>query len=222
MKIFLDSVNIEEIKKAHQIGILDGVTTNPTLVAKEGGDFLATLKNIAKIFKDNKEAPISAEVISTDYNSMLKEAHDLAKIDKRIVIKVPLIPEGIRVIKTLASEGVKTNATLCFSATQALLAAKAGATYVSPFLGRLDDIGEDSLLFIQEIKEIFNNYNFSTKILAASIRSVEQVVEVAIIGVDAITLPFKIFEQLFKHPLTDKGLAKFLTDWQKYKAVTRK
>lgn len=217
MKIFLDTGSVEEIKKAHQTGILDGVTTNPTLIAKEGRDFNLVLKEIIEIFKDNKEASISAEVTSTEADSMIKEAEELARIDKRITIKVPIIPEGIKVIKTLSSEGIKTNATLCFSPTQALLVAKAGATYVSPFLGRLDDIGEDSLKLIREIRTIYDNYELKTLILAASIRNLQHVIDCALIGADVITMPYKVFEEMFKHPLTDKGLAKFLEDWKEFR-----
>ncbi len=217
MKIFLDTGNIEEIKKAYQTGMIDGVTTNPTLIAKEGRDFLTVLKEIIDIFKDNREASISAEVTSTDCNSMVEEAQKLAKLDKRITIKVPIIPEGIKAIKELSAQGIKINATLCFSPTQALLVAKAGATFVSPFLGRLDDIGEDSLKLVREIRTVYDNYKFKTLILAASIRNLQHVIDCSLIGADVITIPYKIFEEMFKHPLTDKGLAKFLEDWENYK-----
>jgi len=221
MKLFLDTGNVEEIRKAHELGILDGVTTNPSLIAKGGRDFIEVLKEIIEIFKDHPEASISAEVTSLTAEAMVAEAKPLAKLDRRITIKVPIIPEGIKAIKVLSSAGIKTNATLCFSAAQALLVAKAGATYVSPFLGRLDDIGEDSLKLLKEIRTVFNNYQFKTMILAASIRNLQHVVDCALIGADVATLPFKVFEEMFKHPLTDKGLAKFLEDWEGFSAKGR-
>lgn len=222
MKIFLDTSNIEEIKNAYNTGMIDGVTTNPSLIAKEGKDFKEVISQIVEIFKDAKDASISAEVISTNSEEMIKEAEELVKIHKFITIKVPIIPEGIIAIKELSKKGIKTNATLCFSANQALLAAKAGATYVSPFLGRLDDIGVSSLDLIKEIRTIYNNFNFNTKILSASIRSVEQVSQVAFLGSDVITLPPKIFKEMFKHELTDKGLEAFLKDWQELQSKLSK
>ncbi|MBT3689949.1 fructose-6-phosphate aldolase [bacterium] len=214
MKIFLDTSNIDEIKSAYNTGMIDGVTTNPSLIAKEGKDFKEVINEIVEIFKDTKDTSISAEVISTNAQEMIKEAKELVKIHKFIVIKVPIIPEGIIAIKELSNQGIKTNATLCFSANQALLAAKAGATYVSPFLGRLDDIGVSSLDLIKEIRTIYDNFDFKTEILSASIRSVDQVSQVASLGSDIITLPPKIFKEMFKHDLTDKGLAAFLKDWE--------
>ena len=216
MKLFLDTGNVEEIKKAHELGILDGVTTNPSLIAKGGRDFVEVLKEIIEIFKDNPEASISAEVTSLTAEEMVAEAKPLAKLDKRITIKVPIIPEGVKAIGEMSKLGYRTNATLCFSASQALLVAKAGATYVSPFLGRLDDIGEDSLKLIKEIRTVYDNYKFKTLILAASIRNLQHIIDCALIGADVATMPFKVFEEMFKHPLTDKGLAKFLEDWKEF------
>ena len=218
MKLFLDTGSVEEIKQAYATGAIDGVTTNPTLIAKEGRDFVTILKEIIEIFEHRKDVSVSAEVTSTDAAGMLAEAKPLAKLHPSITIKVPLIPEGIKAIKQMSVLGYKTNATLCFSATQALLAAKAGATYISPFLGRLDDIGEDSLKLIREIRQVYDNYEFSTKILAASIRNLQHVIGCSLIGADVATLPYKVFEEMFKHPLTDKGLEKFLTDWEVYKS----
>ena len=211
MKFFIDTANIKEIKEAASYGLLDGVTTNPSLVAKEGKDFREILQEIIKIV----DGPISAEVISTDYEGILKEARELAKIHKNIVVKVPLIKEGIKAVKTLSEEGIKTNVTLCFSPSQALLAAKAGATYISPFVGRLDDISHDGMGLIQQIVDIYKNYNYKTEVLVASIRHPLHLVEAAIMGADVATMPFDVIEKLFKHPLTDIGLEKFLNDWKK-------
>jgi transaldolase len=211
MKFFIDTANIDEIREAEQLGILDGVTTNPSLVAKEGRDFIELLKEITAIV----DGPISAEVVSTDYEGILREAHDLAKIHKNIVIKVPLIKEGLKAVKTLSSEGIKTNVTLCFSPSQALLAAKAGATYISPFVGRLDDISNSGMDIVAQIVEIYQNYGFSTEVLVASIRHPMHLVEAALMGADVATMPFNVIDKLFKHPLTDVGLEKFLNDWKK-------
>lgn len=211
MKFFIDTANIEEIKEANSMGLLDGVTTNPSLVAKEGGNFLELLNEVVKIV----DGPISAEVVSTDYDGMMKEAHELAKIHKNIVIKIPLIMEGIKAVKALSAEGIKTNVTLCFSASQAILAAKAGATYISPFVGRLDDISHSGMQLIEQIVTIYDNYDFDTQVLVASIRHPLHLVEAAEIGAHVATIPFDVITKLFKHPLTDSGLAKFLSDWEK-------
>ncbi len=211
MKFFIDTANINEIKEAASYGLLDGVTTNPSLVAKEGKNFRALLDEIIKIV----DGPISAEVVSTDYDGIMKEAHELAKIHRNIVVKVPLIKEGIKAVKSLSGEGINTNVTLCFSPSQALLAAKAGATYISPFVGRLDDISHDGMELIQQIIQIYNNYNFKTQVLVASIRHPLHVVDAALMGAHVATMPFDVINKLFKHPLTDLGLEKFLSDWKK-------
>ncbi|MBI5730945.1 MAG: fructose-6-phosphate aldolase [Ignavibacteriales bacterium] len=211
MKFFIDTANINEIKEAASYGLLDGVTTNPSLVAKEGKNFRELLDEIIKIV----DGPISAEVVSTDYNGIMKEAHELAKIHKNIVVKVPLIKEGIKAVKSLTEEGIKTNVTLCFSPSQALLAAKAGATYISPFVGRLDDISHDGMELVQQIVQIYNNYNFKTQVLVASIRHPLHVVDAALMGAHVATMPFDVINKLFRHPLTDLGLEKFLSDWKK-------
>jgi len=211
MKFFIDSANINHIKEAASLGLLDGVTTNPSLVAKEGKNFIELLNEIIKIV----DGPISAEVVSTDYAGIIKEAEDLVKIHKNIVVKVPLIREGIKAVKTLSEKGIKTNVTLCFSAPQAILAAKAGATYVSPFVGRLDDIGHDGMELISQIVTIYRNYDFKTQVLVASIRHPLHIVEAGLMGADVCTIPYEVIEKLFKHPLTDIGLDKFLNDWKK-------
>lgn len=214
MKFFIDTANIDEIRDAASLGILDGVTTNPSLVAKEGRDFHTVLKEIVSIVN----GPISAEVTATDVEGMLDQAATLTEIHPNIVIKLPLITEGLRACKRLTDKGVKTNVTLCFSASQALLAAKAGATYISPFIGRLDDISEDGMELIQTIRVIYDNYGFETQILAASIRHPMHIVQAALAGSDVATIPHKVIAQLVKHPLTDIGQAKFLADWEKMKA----
>jgi len=211
MKFFIDTANISQIKEAAAMGLLDGVTTNPSLVAKEGKNFLELLNEIVKIV----DGPISAEVVSTDYDGIIKEAEELSKIHKNIVIKVPLIKEGIKAVKTLSSKGIKTNVTLCFSPTQALLAAKAGATYISPFVGRLDDISTNGMELIRQIVTIYKNYNFKTEVLVASVRHPLHVVEAAMLGAHVCTMPFDVIEKLFNHPLTENGLEKFLNDWKK-------
>lgn len=211
MKFFIDTANVNEIKEAEALGILDGVTTNPSLVSKEGKDFLTILKEITEIV----DGPISAEVVSVDYNGIIKEAHDLAKIHTNIVVKVPLIKEGLKAVKTLSDEGIKTNVTLCFSPSQALLAAKAGATYISPFVGRLDDISHNGMDLIEQIVTIYRNYDFETQVLVASIRHPLHLVEAAMMGADVATMPFDVINKLFNHPLTDIGLEKFLSDWKK-------
>ncbi|MCX6174508.1 MAG: fructose-6-phosphate aldolase [Ignavibacteriales bacterium] len=211
MKFFIDTANINEIKEAASYGLLDGVTTNPSLVAKEGKNFRELLAEIIKIV----DGPISAEVVSTDYDGIMKEAHELAKIHKNIVVKVPLIKEGIKAVKSLSGEGINTNVTLCFSPSQALLAAKAGATYISPFVGRLDDISQDGMGLIKQIVQIYNNYNYKTQVLVASIRHPLHLVDAAMMGAHVATMPFDVINKLFKHPLTDLGLEKFLSDWKK-------
>jgi transaldolase len=214
MKFFIDTADIDEIRDAASLGILDGVTTNPSLIAKEGRDFHTVLKEIVSIVN----GPISAEVTAMDLEGMLDQANTLAEIHPNIVIKLPLITDGLRACKRLTDGGIKTNVTLCFSASQALLAAKAGATYISPFIGRLDDISEDGMDLIQSIRVIYDNYGFETQILAASIRHPMHVVQAALAGADVATIPHKVIGQLVKHPLTDIGLAKFLADWEKMKS----
>lgn len=213
MKFFIDTANIDEIKEAAALGILDGVTTNPSLVSKEGKDFRKLLDEILKIV----DGPVSAEVISTDYEGILKEGRDLASIHKNIVVKVPLIKEGLKAVKTLTGEGIKVNVTLCFSPTQAILAAKAGATYISPFVGRLDDISTSGMDLISQIVQIYMNYDYQTEVLVASVRHPMHVVEAALMGAGVCTIPFKVIDSMFNHPLTDSGLEKFLGDWKKLK-----
>ncbi|MFA6256947.1 MAG: fructose-6-phosphate aldolase [Candidatus Paceibacterota bacterium] len=215
MKFFIDTANIAEIKEANDLGILDGVTTNPSLMAREG---IAGTENIKKHYLEISkivEGDVSAEVIATDFEGMIREGRELAKLNKNIVVKIPMIKEGIKAIKYLSDRGIKTNCTLVFSAGQALLAAKAGATYVSPFIGRLDDIGESGVLLIEQIVKIFKNYNYKTQVLAASIRSTSHIEQCAALGADVITSPLKSILDLVKHPLTDAGLEKFLADYKK-------
>ncbi|MDP3103465.1 MAG: fructose-6-phosphate aldolase [Candidatus Methanoperedens sp.] len=211
MKIFIDTANIEEIRTANEWGVIDGVTTNPTLVAKEGKDFKSIVNQILSIV----DGPISVEVISTDSKGMVKEALDMAKWSKNIVIKIPMIPEGLKAVKILNEKGIKTNVTLVFSVNQAILAAKAGATYVSPFIGRLDDIGHDGMQIIKDLVEIYKKYGFKTEIIVASVRHPLHVIESAKIGAHVATIPYGVIEKMFKHPLTDIGLEKFLKDWKK-------
>lgn len=217
MKLFVDTGNVKEIEALAAIGILDGVTTNPSLMAKEGGDARQTLRQICQIVK----GPVSAEVVATDYNGMVREGRDLASIDEHIVVKVPFTKDGVRACKTLAGEGSRVNVTLVFSATQAWLAAKAGATYVSPFVGRLDDIGATGMDLVREIVDIFDNYEYGTEILVASVRNPIHIIEAARMGADVVTCPAAVIEQAFKHPLTDIGLARFLADWEKAQAVSK-
>jgi transaldolase len=209
MKLFLDTASVKEIKEAASLGLLDGVTTNPSLVAKEGRVFREVLLEICNIV----DGPISAEVVSIEADAMVKEGRELAKIHKNIVVKVPLIAEGLKATKRLAAEGIKVNVTLCFSPTQALLAAKAGAWCVSPFIGRLDDISSNGMDLIRQILTIYKNYDFKTYVLVASVRHPQHVVEAALAGGHICTMPFAIFQQMVKHPLTDIGLKKFLADW---------
>ena len=210
MKFFLDTANVKEIYEAANLGILDGITTNPSLVVKEGRSFKEMLQEICKIV----DGPISAEVVSVEADAMVKEGRELAKIHKNIVVKCPLIPEGIKATKKLSSEGIRVNVTLCFSPTQAIIAAKAGAWCVSPFIGRLDDVSSDGMALIRQIVTIYKNYDYKTLVLVASVRHPQHVVEAALVGGHICTMPFSIFQQLFKHPLTDLGLKKFLDDWK--------
>ena len=216
MKIFLDTANLDEIRNGVALGVVDGVTTNPTLVAKENKPFREHIIEICNIVKNGA---ISAEVVSTDYNGILREAHELASWHPNIVVKIPMIPDGVRALGVLAKEGIRVNVTLVFSATQALLVAKNGGYFVSPFLGRLDDISENGLVLLRDILEIYRAYNYQTQVLAASIRSPMQVLEAAKMGSHIVTMPYKVFQQLFHHPLTDLGLQAFLKDWEKARAV---
>ncbi len=211
MKFFIDTANIEEIKEADSMGMADGVTTNPTLIAREKGNFEDIIKEICKIV----DGPISAEVISLDTEGMLKEARHLASIHKNIVVKIPMTIDGIKATRQLSEEGIKTNVTLIFSPLQALMAAKAGATYVSPFIGRLDDISNEGILLVEQIVEIFNNYAFDTEVIVASIRNPLHVLDAALMGADIATIPFKVLSKFASHPLTDKGIKAFLDDWNK-------
>ena len=211
LKFFIDTANIEEIKKAKDLGILDGVTTNPTLIAREKRKFKDLIKEIAQI----TDTPISVEVIATDADGMIKEARELAKIAPNFVIKIPMTEDGLKAVKVLSREGIKTNMTLIFSTNQALLAAKAGATYVSPFIGRLDDIGHEGMQLIRDIMQIFNNYGFDTQVIVASIRHPLHVLEAAKIGAHVATIPPDVILRMVKHPLTDIGLQRFLDDWKK-------
>jgi len=211
MKFFIDTAKIEEIKEAAALGILDGVTTNPSLVSKTGKDFRQLLDEILAVV----DGPVSAEVIATDYEGIIKEARSLSGIHKNIVVKVPLIKEGLKAVRTLSAEGVKINVTLCFSPSQALLAAKAGASYISPFVGRLDDVSTNGMDLISQIVQIYRNYDYPTEVLVASIRHPLHLVEAALIGADVCTMPFEVINKLFNHPLTDVGLDKFLNDWKK-------
>ena len=210
MRFFIDTANIEEIKEANELGVICGVTTNPSLIAKEGRDFIEVVKEISTIV----DGPISAEVISLDHKGMVEEADKLSKIHKNIVIKLPMTLEGLKATKILSQKGIKTNVTLIFSATQALLAARAGATYVSPFVGRLDDIGQDGLSLIGEIVDIFNVNAIETEIIVASVRNPIHVAQAARMGADIATVPYKVITQMTKHPLTDKGIENFLKDWE--------
>lgn len=215
MKLFVDTGSIKDIESIAQLGILDGVTTNPSLLAKESGDYRENLKKICEIVK----GPVSGEVTATDFAGMIREGHDIAKLHQYMVVKVPLTRDGIRACKALSGEGIRVNVTLCFSAAQALLAAKAGATYISPFVGRLDDIATNGMELIREIVDIYANYEFATQILVASCRHPIHVVEAAKLGADIATCPPAVIEQMFNHPLTSIGLDKFLKDWEKVQAV---
>jgi transaldolase len=216
MKLFVDTGNLKEIEALAAIGILDGVTTNPSLMAKESGDYRQIMKQICQVV----QGPVSAEVVATDTAGMVREGRDLASIDEHIVVKVPFTKDGVKACKTLAGEGIRVNVTLIFSATQAWLAAKVGATYVSPFVGRLDDVGTTGMNLIREIVDIFDNFEYSTEVLVASVRNPIHVVEAARMGADVVTAPPAVIEQCFKHPLTDIGLERFLKDWEKAQAAT--
>lgn len=213
MKFFIDTANVEEIRKAWEIGVIDGVTTNPSLMAREKKEPISLLKEICAIV----DGPVSAEAISLKAEEMIKEGEELAGIHKNIVVKIPMTEDGLRAVKRLSSKGIRTNVTLIFSASQALLAAKAGATYVSPFVGRLDDISQIGMDIVRDIQTIFENYVFDTEVIVASIRNPLHVVEAATIGADIATIPYSVISQLIKHPLTDIGIEKFLKDWEKVK-----
>lgn len=215
MKIFLDSANLESIKMYNDMGVLDGVTTNPSLLSKEKGDPRKVMNDIVRMVK----GPVNLEVIGTDYEVMIEEAHRLKKYGENVVVKIPMIPAGLRAVKRLAQEGISTNVTLIFSSNQAILAAKSGASYVSPFIGRLDDNGQDGMSVVREITQIFANYKFETEILVASIRHPIHVIEAGKCGADIVTLPPEILQKMFTHPLTDKGLNGFLSDWNKVKEL---
>ena len=211
MKIFIDTANLEEIKKAWELGLIDGVTTNPSLLSKEGRDPISLLEEICKIV----DGPVSAEAVSLNFDDMVAEAIELSKIASNIVIKIPMTEDGLLAVRKLAQDGIRTNVTLIFSPTQALLAAKAGATYVSPFVGRLDDISHSGMNLVEDIQIIFENYSFRTEIIVASIRNPLHVLEAAKIGADIATIPYSVIKQIIKHPLTDIGIEKFLKDWEK-------
>ena len=211
MKIFLDTANVKSIEKYNELGVVDGITTNPTLLSKEKGNPIETMKKIVEII----EGPVSLEVVAIDYDKMLEESLKLAKYGKNVVVKIPMTMDGLKVVHTLTKRGIKTNVTLIFSANQALLAAKAGATYVSPFIGRLDDIGAEGLNLVSEIVQIFASYDISTQLLVASVRHPLHVIEAAKMGADVVTLPPDILDKMMRHPLTDKGLDSFLSDWKK-------
>ncbi len=210
MKLFLDTADINEITELNKTGMVDGITTNPSLIAKSGRNIIQTVEEICGIVS----GPVSAEVTATDYDGMMREGARLAKIASNVAVKLPLTEDGLRACASLSEDNIMVNVTLCFSAAQALLAAKAGASFISPFVGRLDDIGADGMNLISEIAEIYSNYDYSTEILVASVRGVQHVVDAALIGADVATIPPKIMSQMYKHPLTDKGLADFLSDWE--------
>ncbi|HPD36825.1 MAG TPA: fructose-6-phosphate aldolase [Mesotoga infera] len=212
MKIFLDTANIEQIRNGMKLGLVDGVTTNPTLISKENAKFEERIVEICEAVK----GPVSAEVIATDFDNMLSQARELASLNEHVVVKIPMTPDGIRAVKALSEEGIKTNVTLIFSSLQGLLAAKAGATYVSPFVGRLDDVGNDGMQLVAELNEIFGNYGFATEIIVASVRHPIHVLQAAMIGADIATIPYEVLLRLFNHPLTDNGLKRFQSDWQEY------
>jgi transaldolase len=211
MKLFLDTANVAQIKEVAALGILDGITTNPTLLSKEKGDYKKILKEICTVV----QGPVSAEVVADESGEMVRQARELAKIDDWIVVKIPLVAEGLRAVQMLSAEEIKTNVTLCFSANQALLVAKAGATYVSPFIGRLDDVGHNGMDVVSDIIDIFENYAFPTQVLVASVRHCQHVLEAALLGADVVTIPYAVMMQMIKHPLTDVGIKKFGDDWKK-------
>ncbi len=217
MKIFLDTANIEQIRNGMKLGLVDGVTTNPTLISKENAKFEERIVEICEAVK----GPVSAEVIATDFDNMLSQARELASLNEHVVVKIPMTPDGIRAVKALSEEGIKTNVTLIFSSLQGLLAAKAGVTYVSPFVGRLDDVGNDGMQLVAELSEIFGNYGFATEIIVASVRHPIHVLQAAMIGADIVTIPYEVLLRLFNHPLTDNGLRRFQSDWQEYERKQR-
>ena len=211
MLFFLDTADIDEIKQGLDWGMVDGLTTNPSLIAKQGKPYLPTVKEVAELVP----GPVSGEVLATDYEGIVEQGRILAALADNVVVKIPLIPEGLRAVRTLSGEGIDVNVTLCFSPAQALLAAKAGAAYISPFVGRLDDIGESGMGLIEQIIEIYSHYDLHTEVLVASVRHPGHVVEAAQMGADVVTLPYKVLERLYRHPLTDNGLTAFLSDWEK-------
>ncbi len=211
MLFFLDTADIQEIETGLEWGMVDGVTTNPSLIAMQGKPYLPTVQEVARLVP----GPVSGEVLATDYEGMLDQGRRLAALADNVVVKVPLGPPGLRAVQTLAEEGIKSNVTLCFSSAQALLAGKAGAAYISPFIGRLDDVGQDGMQLIEEVVEIYDHYDFETQVLVASVRHPMHVVQSAQLGADVVTLPFKVLEKLYKHPLSDVGLERFLSDWEK-------
>ena len=211
MKFFIDTANIEEIKEANNMGMVDGVTTNPSLIAKEGRDFKEIITDICGIV----DGPISAEVISLEETGMVSEARELVKIHENIVVKIPMTTDGLKAVRTLSSEGIKTNVTLVFSSLQALMAAKAGASYVSPFVGRLDDLSQDGLVLVDQIVTIYDNYDYETEVIVASVRNPLHVLDSALMGADIATIPFNVLAKLAAHPMTDKGIAAFMADWEK-------
>lgn len=211
MEFFLDTADIKEIETGLEWGMVNGITTNPTLIAKQGKPYLATVQEIARLVP----GPVSGEVLATEFDEIMEQGRRLAGLAENVVVKVPLTPAGLRAVARLLDEGIRTNVTLCFSAAQALIAAKAGAAYISPFVGRLDDVGEDGMELIEKVVSIYQNYEFDTKVLVASIRHPVHIVQSALLGADVATLPFKVLEQLYKHPLTDVGLDRFLADWKK-------
>ena len=211
MKFFLDTADIEEIRKGLEWGMVDGITTNPTLIAKQGKPYLGTVQEIARLVP----GPVSGEVLATEFDEIMEQGKRLSALAENVVVKVPLLPSGLRAVRALAELGIRTNVTLCFSAAQALLAAKAGAAYISPFIGRLDDVGQEGMDLIGQVVSIYENYDFETEVLVASVRHPVHVVQAALLGADVVTLPFKVLEQLYHHPLTDLGLDKFLSDWKK-------
>ncbi|MCG8457624.1 MAG: fructose-6-phosphate aldolase [Holophagales bacterium] len=210
MQFFLDTADIRQIEVGLSWGMVDGVTTNPSLIAKQGKPYLPTVKQIAEIVP----GPVSGEVLATDLEGMLDQGRRLADLAENVVVKIPLLAEGLQAVRTLTAEGIRTNVTLCFSSNQALLAGKVGATYISPFVGRLDDVGQDGMKLIEEIVEIYDNYDVDTRVLVASVRHTLHVAQAARLGAEVATLPFKVLEQLYRHPLTDKGLDQFLSDWE--------
>ncbi len=212
MKFFLDTANVDKIREFAELGLVDGVTTNPTLIAREGRDFHEVIKEICSIV----DGPVSAEVIALDAEGMIKEARELSKLADNVVIKIPMTKEGMKAVNVLSKEGIKTNVTLIFSANQALIAAKAGATYVSPFVGRLDDNGQNGMQLIAEIVQIFKNYDIKTEVIVASVRHPMHVIESAELGADIATIPFAVLDKMFNHPLTDKGIGAFMKDWEEY------